>query len=143
MRICVDRHSWECNRGHRGYVPFYDNSDNCWCLARNKEMKFKEYKNELDALLAMSQKLNERLAMQEKTSEWLIKRSDDICKKLDSADDLSFEVKEKLMHEAYEIAGRLTAEMKSIQEDFEMDKKIKDRLDKISRRRIKEGLELE
>ena len=106
-------------------------------------MKFKEYKNELDALLAMSQKLNERLAMQEKTSEWLIKRSDDICKKLDSADDLSFEVKEKLMHEAYEIAGRLTAEMKSIQEDFEMDKKIKDRLDKISRRRIKEGLELE
>jgi hypothetical protein len=79
--------------------------------------------------------------MAEKTSEWLLQRSVEICKKMDNSDDLPWKEKEQLLREAEEIAGRMSSDLRSIECEIDAENSIMERLDKITARRIKEGLE--
>ena len=79
--------------------------------------------------------------MMEKTSEWLLQRSAEICKRMDDSDSLSWEEKERLLKEAEEIAGRMSSDMRTLERESLMEESIMERLDKVTLRRIKEGLE--
>jgi hypothetical protein len=109
-----------------------------------RAMKLSEYQAELDSLLIITKQLNARLDMQRETTMWLVRRTDEICEKIDALEETeNYTEKERLMAEALELAGRLTVETKAIEKDTKLDREIKERSRRLDLRKLNEGLEMD
>jgi len=104
-------------------------------------MKRSEYKKEVNRLIKLSQKIDERLELQFQMAKWLDEHSDNLSRRIDNVNSEDCQQREVLIKEAEELLGRILSERRIISEDRELEDELYKGLDILTGRVIKEGIE--
>jgi len=104
-------------------------------------MKRSEYKKEINRLIKLSQRLDERLDIQLDTAGWITNLTDDLTKRMDDAELSGCQQKEMLVKEAEALIGKISYEKRILEDDKKLEDQLGQELDALTLRVIKEGIE--